>query len=423
MKVLVIGSGGREATIAWKLSQSEKVTEIFIAPGNGGTLAYGQNINIKADDIDSLEKFAKENQIDLTVVGPEVPLTMGIVDVFEKSGLRVFGPSKLAAQVEGSKDFSKNIMKKYNIPTAEYATFTEYEKALSYVKEKGAPIVIKADGLAAGKGVIVAMTEEEAVNGLSDIMQDKIFGAGNAKVVIEEYMDGEEASILAFTDGKTIIPMVSSQDHKRIFEGDKGPNTGGMGTYSPAPVVTEDINQKVYDTVLKPMIDGLKSEGIVYKGILYAGLMIKDNEAKVVEFNARFGDPETQVVLPKLKSDLFDIFMAITDEKLDQVDIEWSDDATVCVVLAADGYPGSYEKNKLITGIENAEQKGLLVYHAGTVEKDGQIYTSGGRVLNVVAKAPTIKDAVDKVYKDIDEIKFENKFYRKDIAHRALNRK
>lgn len=423
MKVLVIGSGGREATIAWKLSQSEKVTEIFIAPGNGGTLAYGQNINIKADDIDSLEKFAIENQIDLTVVGPEVPLTMGIVDVFEKSGLRVFGPSKLAAQVEGSKDFSKNIMKKYNIPTAEYATFTEYEKALSYVKEKGAPIVIKADGLAAGKGVIVAMTEEEAINGLSDIMQDKIFGASNAKVVIEEYMDGEEASILAFTDGKTIIPMVSSQDHKRIFEGDKGPNTGGMGTYSPAPVVTKEINQKVYDTVLKPMIDGLKSEGIVYKGILYAGLMIKDNEAKVVEFNARFGDPETQVVLPKLKSDLFDIFMAITDEKLDQVDIEWSDDATVCVVLAADGYPGSYEKNKLITGIENAEQKGLLVYHAGTVEKDGQIYTSGGRVLNVVAKAPTIKDAVDKVYKDIDEIKFENKFYRKDIAHRALNRK
>ncbi len=422
MKVLVIGSGGREAAIAWKLSQSEKVDKIFIAPGNGGTLSYGENVNIKADDIEELKKFAIDQKVDLTVVGPEIPLTMGIVDEFEKDNLKVFGPSKLAAQVEGSKDFSKNIMRKYNIPTAEYETFTKYEEAAAYVEEKGAPIVIKADGLAAGKGVIVAMTKEEAISGLSDIMKDKVFGENNAKVVIEEFMDGEEASILAFTDGKTIVPMISSQDHKRIYEGDKGPNTGGMGTYSPAPVVTSEINKKIYDEVLLPMIKGLEKEGIIYKGILYAGLMIKDNEVKVVEFNARFGDPETQVVLPKLKSDLFDIFMAVVDGKLDEVNIEWTKEAAVCVVLASGGYPASYEKNKLIKGIKEAEQSGLLVFHAGTKEKDGAIYTNGGRVLNVVAEAESIKKAVDKVYSSIDKIKFDKVYYRKDIAHRALNR-
>lgn len=422
MKVLVIGSGGREAAIAWKLSQSKKIKEIFIAPGNGGTYQYGKNISIKVEDIEGLKKFAIENKIDLTVVGPEIPLTMGIVDEFEKEGLKAFGPSKLAAQVEGSKDFSKNIMKKYNIPTAEYETFTEYEAAKKYIEEKGAPIVIKADGLAAGKGVIVAMTMEEAQNGLKEIMQDKIFGESNSKVVIEEYMDGEEASILAFTDGKTIVPMVSSQDHKRIFEGDKGPNTGGMGTYSPAPVVTNEISKKVYDKVLLPMIQALSKEGIKYKGVLYAGLMIKDGEPKVVEFNARFGDPETQVVLPKLKSDLFDIFMAVVEEKLESVSIEWSEEATVCVVLAAGGYPGNYDKNKEINGIKNAEEKGLLVFHAGTKEENGKIYTNGGRVLNVAAMGKDIKEAVKNVYENIDNINFENMYYRKDIAHRALKR-
>lgn len=422
MKVLVIGSGGREAAIAWKLSQSKKIKEIFIAPGNGGTHQYGKNINIKVEDIEGLKKFAIENKIDLTVVGPEIPLTMGIVDEFEKEGLKAFGPSKLAAQVEGSKDFSKNIMKKYNIPTAEYETFTEYEAAKKYIEEKGAPIVIKADGLAAGKGVIVAMTMEEAQNGLKEIMQDKIFGESNSKVVIEEYMDGEEASILAFTDGKTIVPMVSSQDHKRIFEGDKGPNTGGMGTYSPAPVVTNEISKKVYDKVLLPMIQALSKEGIKYKGVLYAGLMIKDGEPKVVEFNARFGDPETQVVLPKLKSDLFDIFMAVVEEKLESVSIDWSEEATVCVVLAAGGYPGNYDKNKEINGIKNAEEKGLLVFHAGTKEENGKIYTNGGRVLNVSAMGKDIKEAVKNVYENIDNINFENMYYRKDIAHRALKR-
>ena len=420
MKVLIIGNGGRESTIAWKLSQSKKVGKIFIAPGNGGTLKYGENIDIAVDDIRGLIKFAKENTIDLTVVGPELPLTLGIVDEFEKEGLKAFGPSKLAAQLEGSKEFSKDLMKKYDIPTAEYGTFTEYEDAKKYLEEKGAPIVIKADGLAAGKGVIVALTMEEARVGLKTIMEDKKFGKSGSKVVIEEFMDGEEASILAFTDGNTIVPMVSSQDHKRIYDGDKGPNTGGMGTYSPAPIVTEEMNKKVYETILKPTIDGLKKEGIKYKGILYAGLMIMEDEVKVVEFNARFGDPETQVVLSRLESDLFKIFMAVVEEKLDEIEIKWDNEAAVCVVMAAGGYPESYKKGDKITGIETAEESGLLVFHAGTKKENNEILTNGGRVLGVVGKDKTIKDAVKKVYSNIDEIKFEDKYYRKDIAYRAL---
>lgn len=422
MKVLIVGSGGREDTIAWKLSKSSKVSEIFIAPGNGGTFKYGKNINISVENIDGLKEFAIQNKIDLTVVGPEIPLTMGIVDEFEKNGLKVFGPSKEAAKVEGSKEFAKDIMKKYNIPTAEYETFTDYNKAKAYLEEKGAPIVIKADGLAAGKGVIVAMNLDEARAGLKEIMEDKIFGESNSKVVIEEFMDGEEASILAFTDGMTIVPMVSSQDHKRIFDGDKGPNTGGMGTYSPAPIVTDELSEIVYKEILVPMIEGLKKEGITYKGVLYAGLMIKDGKPKVVEFNARFGDPETQVVLPKLESDLFDILYAVAENKLSDIDIIWSKEATVCVVLASNGYPGNYEKNKEITGINTATSNGLLVFHAGTKEENGKIYTNGGRVLNVVASGDTIKEAVCNVYKNIDSIKFENMFYRKDIAHRALKK-
>lgn len=422
MKILVVGGGGREAAIAAKFYESKKVEKIFIAPGNGGTLKYGENLDIAATDIKALLSFAKENSIDLTFVGPEIPLTMGMVDEFEKEGLKAIGPNKAGAEIEGSKDFSKKIMKKYNIPTADYETFTDYEKAIAYVDEKGAPIVIKADGLAAGKGVTVAMTIDEAKVALEDIMKDKVFGDSGSRVVIEEFMDGEEASILAFTDGKTIIPMTSAQDHKRAYEGDKGPNTGGMGTYSPAPVVTDEINKQCYEKVLKPMIDGLNAEGIKYKGILYAGLMIKNGVVRVVEFNARFGDPETQVVLPRLKTDLTDICLAIADETLDKIEIEWDNTARVCVVLASGGYPAAYAKGIEITGIEEAEKTGLLVFHAGTKRSEDKLLTNGGRVLNVVAEGKDIKEAVENVYKNIDLIKFDKSFYRKDIAHRAINR-
>lgn len=423
MRVLLIGSGGREDALAWKMAQSPRVEKIFIAPGNGGTSKYGENVNIPVEDISELVNFAKNNKIDLTMVGPEIPLVMGIVDAFEEEGLKVVGPSKLAAQMEGSKDFAKALMIKYNIPTAAYGTFTDYESALAYVNEKGAPIVIKADGLAAGKGVIVAMDIDTARKAVADIMQDKMFGSSGARVVIEEFMEGEEASLLAFTDGNVIVPMVSAQDHKRVFDGDRGPNTGGMGTYSPAPVVTEEVYKKIYDKVLVPTIEGLKKEGIKYKGILYAGLMIKNGEPRVVEFNARFGDPETQVILPRLKTDIVDIFEAIADERLDKVNVEWYDNAAVCVVIAAKGYPDKYEKGKEIKGIEDALESGLMVFHAGTKADNGKILSSGGRVLNVVAIADDIEKAVAKVYGNIEKVGFDGCFYRKDIAHRAINRK
>ncbi|MGM0507780.1 MAG: phosphoribosylamine--glycine ligase [Fusobacteriota bacterium] len=420
MKVLIVGNGGRESTIAWKLKESNKVDEIFIAPGNAGTEDFGENIQIKADNIDGLLNFAKKEGIDLTIVGPEVPLILGIVDDFEKEGLKIVGPSKKAAQLEGSKQFSKDLMKKYNIPTAKYETFKNYENAKEYLEKVGAPIVIKADGLAAGKGVIVAQTLEEAREGLKVIMEDEKFGKAGTKVVIEEFMEGQEASILAFTDGKTIKPMVSSQDHKRIYDGDKGPNTGGMGTYSPAPVITEELNKKIYDKILMPTLEALKKEGIKYKGILYAGLMITKEGPKVVEFNARFGDPETQVILPRLKSDLFDIFMAISEENLDSISIKWDNKATACVVMASEGYPISYEKGYEIRGIKEAFNKGLLVFQAGTKTEEGKILTNGGRVLGVIGKGDTIRSAVKKVYKNIDTISFKGNYYRKDIAHNAL---
>lgn len=425
MKVLLVGNGGREAAIAWKISKSSKVEKLFIAPGNGGTAKYGENLNIAVTDIAGLKKFAVDNKIDLTVVGPEVPLTMGIADEFEAAGLKVFGPSKEGAKLEGSKDFSKKIMEKYGIPTAAYQTFEkqQYEEAVAYIEKQGAPIVIKADGLAAGKGVVVAMTVQEAKEAVTDIMQEMVFGDSNTRVVIEEFMDGEEASILAFIDGKKIVPMVSSQDHKRAFDGDMGPNTGGMGTYSPAPVVTEDVSKKVYDRVLYPMMEALNKEGIDYRGVLYAGLMIKNGEPKVVEFNARFGDPETQVVLPRLKTDIIDIFMAVAERRLSEIDIEWYDNAAVCVVLASGGYPGDYESGKEISGIEAAEDAGLMVFHAGTEIKDGKLLTKGGRVLNVTAVGDSIEGAIKNVYANIDKISFDKMFFRKDIAHRAINRK
>lgn len=422
MKILLIGGGGREHALAWKLAQSPRVEKIYCAPGNPGIAAVAECVNIDVSDNEALGEFALTNKIGLTVVGPELPLTNGLVDHFATLNLKVFGPSKKAAQLEGSKAFAKEIMHKYNIPTAASAAFTDADKAIAYIKEQGAPIVVKADGLAAGKGVVVAMTVEEAVDAVDMMMRDKAFGSAGNLVVIEEYLDGEEASLLAFTDGFTVAPMVAAQDHKRIFDNDQGPNTGGMGTYAPAPVVTQAVREQVTREVLQPAVDGMRQEGIIYKGCLYAGLMITAQGPKVIEFNARFGDPETQVVLPLLDSDLVDIMEACADGQLADTTIEWKHEAAVCVVLAAGGYPGAYHKGDEITGIPEAEAQGAMVFHAGTGTKDGNIVTTGGRVLGVTAVADCLRAAVDKVYQAVPEIKFEGMQYRKDIAHRAFNR-
>ena len=423
MNILVIGSGGREHTLAWKLSQSPKATKLYAIPGNPGMAEVAECVGgISITDNEAVAAFAKEKQIDLAVVGPEVPLTNGLVDALNAVGIKAFGPTKLAAEIEGSKAFSKGLMKKYNIPTAKYEVFTDADAARAYIEQEGAPIVIKADGLAAGKGVIVAMTKEEALAAIADIMEDQEFGAAGSRVVIEEFMEGEEASLLCFTDGKTICPMISSQDHKRAYDGDKGPNTGGMGTYAPAPVMTKAMVDKAYETILVPTIKAMEQEGRLYKGCLYAGLMITADGPKVVEFNARFGDPETQVVLPLLESDLVDIMLACADGTLSAQDIKWSDGAAVCVVMASGGYPKSYQKGFVIDGLDDAKAAGTEVFHAGTAEKDGQIVTAGGRVLGVVAKADDVKTAVDKAYAGVKKISFQDAFYRNDIAHRALER-
>ena len=423
MNILVIGSGGREHTLAWKLSQSPKAAKLYAIPGNPGMAEVAECVEgISITDNDAVAAFAKEKQIDLAVVGPEVPLTNGLVDALNAAGIKAFGPTKLAAEIEGSKAFSKGLMKKYGIPTAKYEVFTESDAARAYIEQEGAPIVIKADGLAAGKGVIVAMTKEEALAAIADIMEDQEFGTAGSRVVIEEFMEGEEASLLCFTDGKTICPMISSQDHKRAYDGDKGPNTGGMGTYAPAPVMTKAMVEKAYETILVPTIKAMEQEGRLYKGCLYAGLMITAEGPRVVEFNARFGDPETQVVLPLLESDLVDIMLACADGTLAEQDIQWSDGAAVCVVMASGGYPKSYQKGFAIVGLAEAKAVGTEVFHAGTAEKDGQIVTAGGRVLGVVAQADDVKTAVDKAYAGVREISFQDAFYRNDIAHRALER-
>lgn len=423
MNILVIGSGGREHTLAWKLSQSPKATKLYAIPGNPGMAEVAECVEgISITDNDAVAAFAKEKQIDLAVVGPEVPLTNGLVDALNAAGIKAFGPTQLAAEIEGSKAFSKGLMKKYGIPTAKYEVFTEADAARAYIEQEGAPIVIKADGLAAGKGVIVAMTKEEALAAIADIMEDQEFGTAGSRVVIEEFMEGEEASLLCFTDGKTICPMISSQDHKRAYDGDKGPNTGGMGTYAPAPVMTKAMVDRAYETILVPTIKAMEQEGRLYKGCLYAGLMITADGPKVVEFNARFGDPETQVVLPLLESDLVDIMLACADGTLAAQDIKWSDGAAVCVVMASGGYPKSYQKGFAIDGLEEAKVSGTEVFHAGTAEKDGQVVTAGGRVLGVVAKADDVKTAVDKAYAGVKKISFQDAFYRNDIAHRALER-
>ena len=425
MNILVIGGGGREHTLAWKLAQSPSATKLYAIPGNPGMAAVAECVSgISIEDNEAVVAFAEEHAIDLVVIGPEVPLTNGIVDAFEAAGILAFGPRKAAAELEGSKAFSKGLMKKYGIPTAKYEVFTDAEAAKAYVKQEGAPIVIKADGLAAGKGVIVAETCDEALAAVADIMEDQEFGAAGNRVVIEEFMEGEEASLLCFTDGETIVPMISSQDHKRAYDGDKGPNTGGMGTYAPAPVMTPAMIEATKEKILKPVIAAMKQEGRTYQGCLYAGLMITKDGPKVVEFNARFGDPETQVVLPLLKSDLVDIMVACAkgDGSLKDLDIAWSDGAAVCVVLASGGYPKSYRKGYEITGLDEAEKLGCHVFHAGTAERDGSVVTAGGRVLGVVAEAADVRAAVDKAYQGVNVIDFKDKMFRHDIAHRALER-
>lgn len=421
MKVLLIGSGGREHSIALKLSQSPLLTELFIAPGNAGTAQCGTNVPIKDSDVSELLRFAKENTIDLTFVGPEAPLVLGIVDEFESNGLYIVGPNKIGAQLEGSKEWAKEKMKKYGIPTAAFETFTDYDSSLNYIKSRNTyPIVIKADGLAAGKGVTVAENEEMADNALRDCFLDKKFSDAGAKVVIEDFLKGEEASIFAFTDGKTILPMVPAQDHKAVFDGDKGPNTGGMGAYSPAPIANQAVQAQVLKEVFQPLIQGFNNDGIQYKGIVYAGLMIDNNVPSIVEFNARFGDPETQIVLPRLKNDLLEVLVAIAKGSLADINLEWHDNATVCVVMASEGYPEAYEKGKTITGIADAEAiDGVSVVHAGT-KQDDTLVTNGGRVLAVVAEGDDIKSAIDTAYEGVSKISFDGAYNRTDIGFKAL---
>ncbi|HTY13881.1 MAG TPA: phosphoribosylamine--glycine ligase [Candidatus Omnitrophota bacterium] len=423
MNILVIGSGGREHALCWKLAQSPLASRIFCAPGNGGTSQVADNVDIAAEDITGLRDFANHNKIDLTVVGPEAPLVAGIVDEFEANGLKVFGPRRGAAMIEGSKIFSKKLMKKYNIPTAEFETFTDEESADKYIKRTGAPLVVKADGLAAGKGVIVCQTEAEAKHAVARMLKEKEFGDAGNEIIIEECLEGEEVSILCFTDGKTIVPMASAQDHKRVNDHDQGPNTGGMGAYSPAPVATPELIEQVRREVLLPTISGMEAEGRPYRGILYVGLMLTKNGPKVLEYNARFGDPETQCILPRLKTDLLEIMLKIVDGKLAEMKIEWDKRPAVCVVMAAGGYPGAYKKGIEISGLENArELDDVIVFHAGTKEKDGKIVTAGGRVLGVVGIGDTVRHAIDRSYLAVKAIEFEGAHYRKDIGHRALKR-
>ena len=417
MNILVIGSGGREHALYWKLSESPQTEQIYAIPGNPG---MGASAAIALDDHAAILRFVKEHEIGLVVVGPEVPLMNGLVDKLEAAGIRTFGPRANAAEIEGSKSFAKDLMKKYGIPTARYEVFTAAEPARAYIRQEGAPIVVKADGLAAGKGVIVAMTEQEALDAVDAIMEDHSFGDAGARVVIEEFMEGEEASLLAFTDGTTIRPMISAQDHKRAYDGDRGPNTGGMGTYAPAPVMTPEMTERAVEEILKPTIAAMAKEGRVYRGCLYLGLMVTADGPKVVEFNARFGDPETQVVLPLLDSDLVAIMCACADGTLADVPIRWKDGAAVCVVLASGGYPGHYDKGQEIHGLADAEAMGALVFHAGTAMKDGKLVTNGGRVLGVVGRGADISSAVDAAYAAATKISFKDAYYRKDIAHRAL---
>ncbi|HHW28653.1 MAG TPA: phosphoribosylamine--glycine ligase [Syntrophomonadaceae bacterium] len=421
MKVLVVGGGGREHTLVWKLKQSSHVDKIYCAPGNGGIAQDAECVPLAAEDLHGLADFAQEKRIDLTVVGPEAPLTAGIVDIFKSRGLKVFGPDAKAACLEGSKVFAKEKMTRYGVPTAAYRVFYDAAAALEFVRELNGPCVVKADGLAAGKGVIIAKNRAEAEQAVRLIMEERAFGDAGKAVVVEQLLKGEEVSVLAFTDGKTIKTLAASQDHKRVFDGDEGPNTGGMGAYSPAPVYTSELHEKTVKDILEPVIYGLADDGIKYKGVIYAGLMVTSEGPYVLEFNCRFGDPETQVVVPRLKSDLLEVMNAVIEERLDEVELEWDPRAAVCVVAASGGYPGAYEKGKVITGLDELPPD-ILVFHAGTALSNGKLVTSGGRVLGITGFGATIEDAVKRVYSGVERIHFEGIHYRRDIAHRALKR-
>ncbi|WP_162045398.1 phosphoribosylamine--glycine ligase [Vibrio taketomensis] len=425
MKVLIIGSGGREHALGWKVAQNPDVETVFIAPGNAGTALEPklENVNIDVEDVQSLVKFAQENAIELTIVGPEAPLVIGVVDAFQVAGLPIFGPTQAAAQLEGSKAFTKDFLARHAIPTAAYANFTEIEPALAYVREQGAPIVVKADGLAAGKGVIVAMTLQEAEDAIKDMLAGNAFGAAGSRVVIEEFLDGEEASFIVMVDGENVLPMATSQDHKRVGDKDTGPNTGGMGAYSPAPVVTPEIHDRIMQEVIYPTVQGMAAEGNPYTGFLYAGLMIdQDGTPKVIEYNCRFGDPETQPIMMRMQSDMVKLCLAAIDKRLDQVESKWDPRASIGIVLAAGGYPSAYDKGDVISGLPQIEVEGEKVFHAGTSNNAGDIVTNGGRVLCATALGNSVSEAQTRAYELAKQISWKGMFYRNDIGYRAIER-
>ena len=420
MRVLIVGGGGREHALAWKIGQSPKVEKIFCAPGNAGTAEVAKNVDIPADQVARLLKFAQENKIGLTVVGPEQPLVLGIVDKFQEKGLRVFGPSALAAELEGSKVFCKDLMKKHGIPTGEYRVFETPESAQDYVKARKEKLVVKADGLAAGKGVIICNDGQSAAKAIQTIMQDKAFGEAGNRIVVEEFLEGQEVSLLAFTDGEIVLPLDAAQDHKAALDGDLGPNTGGMGAYSPAPIFTEALKQEVMLTIMLPTIEAMKMEGRDYTGIIYAGLMLTEGGPKVLEFNVRFGDPETQPLLMRMQNDIIPLFEACIDGSLDQQEVEWKPESAVCVVMAAEGYPGSYEKGKVIHGLQSAgKHSDVQVFHAGTKCSDGDVVTNGGRVLGVTALGDDFAKAIANAYNAVEQISWDGVHYRNDIGRRA----
>jgi phosphoribosylamine--glycine ligase len=423
MKILVIGSGGREHALVWKISQSPIVTKLFCAPGGAAIGELAQCVAINPEQIEKLADFTEKEKIDLTVVGPELPLTLGITDLFESRGLRIFGPNKTAAQLEGSKAFAKEILQENNIPTATFGTFTDQVAAKQHIERHPAPYVIKADGLAAGKGVVISLTINDALDVVDKILVKKVFGEAGEKVVIEEFLEGEEVSFMVLTDGQHILPLASSQDHKRVFDNDQGPNTGGMGAYSPAPVVTPAVQKRIFDEILNPLLTGLKKKGITYGGVIYVGLMITKTGPKVLEFNVRFGDPECQPIMMRLKSDLVSLLEATIEEKLNQVQPEWYEDPAVCVVLSARGYPGTYDKGYEIRGLDKFRHwdKGF-VFHAGTAKENGRWLTSGGRVLGVTARGNDIRNAVKNAYLAVNQITWDGMHYRKDIGRRAIAR-
>ncbi|WP_154114967.1 phosphoribosylamine--glycine ligase [Vibrio cincinnatiensis] len=425
MQVLIIGSGGREHALGWKVAQNPQVNTVFVAPGNAGTAleAKLKNVNIQVEDIDGLVAFAKQNSIELTIVGPEVPLVLGVVDAFRAANLPIFGPTQAAAQLEGSKAFTKDFLARHNIPTAAYANFTEIEPALAYVRAQGAPIVVKADGLAAGKGVIVAMTLSEAEEAIKDMLAGNAFGDAGSRVVIEEFLDGEEASFIVMVDGEHVLPMATSQDHKRVGDKDTGPNTGGMGAYSPAPVVTQEIHDRVMQEVIYPTVRGMAEEGHPYTGFLYAGLMIdRSGTPKVIEYNCRFGDPETQPIMMRMQSDLVELCLAALDGKLDQVESHWDPRASIGIVLAAGGYPADYRKGDVIHGLPTTEAEDQKVFHAGTTNQQGEVVTHGGRVLCATALGDTVSQAQQRAYQLVKQIHWQDMFYRNDIGYRAIAR-